>query len=74
MKLKIKIKTPFGNLKAGTSMSIDANDKGVPLEKFWRNRLRDSKVDGCIEVISDSSSKTKEDKKPDAKKPVKEEK
>lgn len=24
---------------------------GIPVLKFWRDRLRDSKIDGCIEVV-----------------------
>jgi len=76
MKLKIKIKTPFGKFKAGAGINVAANDKGVPLDKFWRNRLRDSKVDNCIEVVKDADSTVEKmsAQKRENKKPVKEEK
>jgi hypothetical protein len=43
--------------------------KGVPVNREWRNRLKDSKLDGCVEIkpekaappLPDKSSK-KEDK------------
>jgi len=34
-----------------------ADAKGVPLEKFWRKRLRDAEIDNCCEIIPDKKAK-----------------
>lgn len=33
------------------TVSIKTNSNDVPLLKFWRKRLRDSKIDNCVELI-----------------------
>ena len=46
MKLKIN------NVKGYSGIiEVDTDSHGVPLEKFWRNRLKDSAIDGCVEVV-----------------------
>jgi hypothetical protein len=50
IKLNQNLKTPQGQLLKNTI--IDINDEnGVPTDLFWRNRLKDSAIDNCIEVI-----------------------
>ncbi len=48
--MKIKLKTDLNNLKEGTELEIVDID-GIPVDRYWRNRLEDSKIDGCIEVL-----------------------
>jgi hypothetical protein len=52
MKFKFKINIPFLGHLIDTELEVSANEKGIPHDKFWRNRLRDSKVDNCITVVS----------------------
>lgn len=35
-------------LKPGAKRSIDVDEKGTPLDRNWRRRLRDSVIDGAI--------------------------
>jgi hypothetical protein len=52
MKIKLNqdLRTPQGNLKKDSIIEIeDLNE--IPLDIFWRNRLRDSAIDNCIEII-----------------------
>ena len=35
----------------GAIVDILDDGKGVPKEKFWRNRLRDAKIDNCCEIL-----------------------
>jgi hypothetical protein len=53
MKLKINkdIKTPNGKVFKGSVIEIDELD-GEPALNFWRNRLKDSAIDNCIEIVS----------------------
>jgi hypothetical protein len=29
-----------------------ADIDGVPSDRFWRNRLKDSAIDNCVEIVS----------------------
>lgn len=44
-------------LKKGDSVTVMCHD-GVPIDREWRNRFNDAKIDGCITVHS-SDPKTK---------------
>ena len=46
MKLKIN------NVKGYSGIiEIETDGEGLPVDKFWRNRLKDSLIDGCVEVV-----------------------
>lgn len=49
-KLKIRINKDFITYKEGQEISVDSID-GIPLDKFWRDRLKDSKFDNCVSVV-----------------------
>ncbi len=49
-KLKIRINTPFMSWRKGQEVNVDARD-GLPVSKFWRDRLKDSKIDGCVSIV-----------------------
>jgi len=53
MKIKLNqdLATPQGKLLKDQFIEI-ADDNGIPTDHFWRNRLKDSAIDNCIEVIS----------------------
>lgn len=57
--MKIKLNKDILNHKAGKIIRIPDKD-GIPTERYWRNRLRDSKIDNCIEIVE----KTKQKKEP----------
>ena len=38
-------------VKIGQIIEIECDEYGTPLIKYWRRRLKDSKIDNCIEVI-----------------------
>ena len=54
MKLKINHVPGYG----GTITVEDVN--GIPVERFWRNRLKDAKIDNCVEVVKTRAKETKE--------------
>lgn len=62
MKIKLKVKKSVGIKKAGEIVEVQTCENGVPLDKFWRDRLKDSEIDGCIEVVKDEPVKTKRNK------------
>lgn len=67
MKITIRndSKVRLHGLKPGDTRKIDVDRKGIPLDRNWRRRLSDSKIDGCLSVIEEKKtikSKTKDDK------------
>lgn len=50
IKLNIDLKTPKGLLKKDSIINIEDID-GTPTELFWRNRIKDSAIDNCIEIV-----------------------
>lgn len=42
----------LGGLKPGKERDIDVCKDGVPLDRYWRNRLRDAAKDNCIKVVT----------------------
>lgn len=50
------------NVKVHTVLNIYDID-GVPVQKEWRNRLCDAKLDNCVEVVKEERSFSKSKKK-----------
>ena len=48
--ISIKIKKPTFGYKAGQVVKVQASD-GVPIQKYWRDLLKDAKIDGNCEII-----------------------
>ena len=59
--MKLKIKVPLMGHKAGDMIVVEDNN-GVPKNKYWRNRLADSAIDGCVEIVDNQKKSTKESK------------
>lgn len=55
--MKLKINQDMAGYKAGRTINISADINNVPLDIFWRRRLKDAKSDNCVEVIKPSKSK-----------------
>lgn len=49
--MKLRIKNPWLAAIHGLEVEVAVNKHGRPIEKYWRNRLRDAKRDDCVEVI-----------------------
>jgi len=49
-KLEISIDKSFMHYVKGSIISVKSKD-GIPLDKFWRDRLKDSEFDGCVSIV-----------------------
>jgi hypothetical protein len=56
MNMKLKINNVPGY--SGT-VSVQVDQNGVPLERFWRKRLKDAVTDKCVEVVTRKPKKEK---------------
>lgn len=63
--MQIRILKNFSLLKReykeGEIVKVKDDGKGNPLDSFWRNRIKDSKIDNCVEIVKEIKTK-KEDK------------
>ena len=51
------LSTPKGKLSKGAKIKILTDENMIPLDIFWRNRLKDSAIDNCVEIVEEESSK-----------------
>ena len=56
--IKIKINKSLQGYVVGSELTLTVDDFGTPFDNFWRNRLKDSVIDNCIEIIK-STKKSK---------------
>lgn len=55
LRVNKKIKTPYGIKMGGTIISIQCDVNDVPLDSFWRARLKDSEIDNCVELVKETT-------------------
>jgi len=46
---KLRLNSPLRGKHAGEIVRIRVDKNGVPIDAYWRNRLKDADVDGCVE-------------------------
>lgn len=44
----------------GATVVVDVDKNGVPLNRFWRDRLHDAKTDHCVEIVKTGKASPKE--------------
>jgi hypothetical protein len=50
----IKLNTPLRGLPAGHIVKVKCKD-GLLLDQYWRRRLKDAAIDGCVEIIENKA-------------------
>lgn len=51
-RMQLKLNCDLPPKKKGDVISVECDEYGVPLEHYWRNRLKDSAIDNCVEVVN----------------------
>ncbi len=61
----IKVLKPVTGLVVGQTYKVEADAKGVPLERKWRRALSNAKIDKGVELVAlkESNKKPKPQKK-----------
>lgn len=49
--LRLRINKTVGVYQPGQEVDVEIDKVGIPLEKFWRDRLKDSKFDDCVSIV-----------------------
>ena len=47
-KIEYTVNVDIHGMKAGQTILLDVDKNGTPLDRNWRRRLNDAKLDGCI--------------------------
>lgn len=61
-KVNYVVNVPVHGFRAGQTVTLDVDNNGVPIDRLWRRRVRDAKIDDCLTVAV--SPKTEEQSKP----------
>ncbi len=48
--MKLKINSVKG-YQPGQVVTVQTDGDGIPLDKFWRRRIKDAKTDNCVEAV-----------------------
>jgi len=57
--MKIKINKDFAQYKQGDILTVESDSENTPKDIYWRNRLKDAKIDNCCEVVMKRPTKPK---------------
>jgi hypothetical protein len=57
--LKLKVNFDVFNHKSGDIINVKCDEKGEVIDKFWRDRLKDSEKDNCVEIVKGAQSNAK---------------
>lgn len=49
--IAIRINKPMQRHNPGDVVVVPTFDDGTPTGLFWRRRIRDSKIDGCVTIL-----------------------
>ena len=47
----------LNGVEPGQTVTVETDRNGTPLDRFWRNRLRDAPYDGCVTDVNAASKK-----------------
>jgi len=59
---KIRINKPVAGKSVGDIVNIKTKN-GIPIDRYWRDRKKDSKIDDCISFVDGAKKPVKSDKK-----------
>jgi hypothetical protein len=54
--IKLKLNAPLRDLRNGSIVTVRTDENGTPLDRYWRNRLKDAELDDCVEIIDKSGT------------------
>ena len=57
--LKIKVNKEIPGYNIGQTVNVETDINGIPVDKFWRDRLVDATTDNCVEIVIEKSTKEK---------------
>jgi len=64
-KIQLKLNVDLKDKKKGDIVSVEIDSNKVIIDKYWRRRLEDAALDGCVEIVKNEvvKNESKGDKK-----------
>ena len=50
-KINLKLNVDLAGKKAGDIVSVAIDSNKTIIDRYWRRRLADSKIDNCVEIV-----------------------
>lgn len=57
--ITLKINQKIGSFSKDSTVVVPVDSEGTPLDRYWRSRLNDSQIDGCVTVLPKRSAPKK---------------
>jgi len=48
---QLKLNADLKGKARGSVINIEVDKDGTPMDRYWRDRLKDSEIDGCVEWV-----------------------
>ncbi len=55
MRKKVKLNAPLKNYKVGDVVELEF-DGELAVDKYWRSRFIDAKIDNCVELVEEDKA------------------
>jgi len=55
---RLKLNCPMRGHRSGDVVDVAVDKDGVPVERYWRDRLKESPIDGNCEIVKAKTKKT----------------
>ena len=62
--IQLQVNTDLNGIAAGAVIAVQVDERGVPLDPYWRRRLADAASDGCAAVLDNTATKPQRARKP----------
>jgi len=50
--IRLQINKPLQGLQKGATIKLVADENSLPVDNYWRRRLKDADQDGCVEILA----------------------
>ena len=57
--VQIKVNTKLGKIEQGKVIKVEADINGIPLDAYWRKRLKDAEIDNCCSLVMPDTEPSK---------------
>ena len=57
--MSIKLNRPLNKNPAGAIVRVRTGPDGLPIERYWRDRLIDAETDNCCEIVKPETKQKK---------------
>jgi len=54
--VELMINVDLPGYPKGKKIKVSANN-GIPTSKYWRDRIKDSDIDGCVSIVEKKTAK-----------------